>query len=134
MADQQIAARRQTAIELLNQAPLFGFVRTTPKQSPLVGIPIESPEFNGQVFPILAYWQYGLGKSVAFTSSPGVRREKLRWDTDWANSDMYTKFWEQCVTWALRPTAPEPLPIPCVPTPPALGTPEPPRPAAPPVW
>ena len=84
--------------------PLFGFVRTTPKQSPLVGIPIESPEFNGQVFPILAYWQYGLGKSVAFTSSPGVRPEKLRWDTDWANSDMYTKFWEQCVTWALRPT------------------------------
>jgi Mg-chelatase subunit ChlD len=48
--------------------PLFGFVRTTPKQSPLVGVPIESPEFNGQVFPILAYWQYGLGKSVAFTS------------------------------------------------------------------
>jgi Mg-chelatase subunit ChlD len=84
--------------------PLFGFVRTTPKQSPLVGIPIESPQFNGQVFPILAYWQYGLGKSVAFTSSPGVRPEKLRWDPDWAKSDMYLKFWEQVVTWALRPT------------------------------
>jgi Mg-chelatase subunit ChlD/uncharacterized membrane protein len=83
---------------------LFGFVRTTPKQSPLVGIPIESPEFNGQVFPILAYWQYGLGKSVAFTSSPGIRPEKLRWDPDWAKSDMYVKFWEQVVTWALRPT------------------------------
>jgi Mg-chelatase subunit ChlD/uncharacterized membrane protein len=84
--------------------PLFGFVRTTPKQNPLVGVPIESPEFNGQVFPILAYWQYGLGKAVAFTSSPGVRPEKLRWDPDWASSDMYIKFWEQVVTWALRPT------------------------------
>src|SRR5262249_53464595 len=47
---------------------LYGFVRTTPRESPLVGIPIRTPEINGQDFPILAYWQYGLGKSVAFTS------------------------------------------------------------------
>jgi uncharacterized membrane protein len=94
--------------EGLGKVPkLWGFVRTTPKQSPLVGIPIESPEIpekSGQVFPILAYWQYGLGKSVAFTSSPGVRPGLLRWDKDWADSDMYVKFWEQVITWSLRPT------------------------------
>jgi len=84
--------------------PLYGFVRTTPKQSPLVGIPIESPEFNGQVFPILAYWQYGLGKSVAFTSDARSQPGKRFWDRDWADSDMYVKFWEQVITWALRPT------------------------------
>jgi Mg-chelatase subunit ChlD/uncharacterized membrane protein len=85
--------------------PLYGFVRTTPRQSPLVGIPVESPEINGQTFPVLAYWQYGLGKSVAFTSDarttpPG----RGFWDRDWAGSDMYVKFWEQVITWALRPS------------------------------
>ncbi len=84
--------------------PLYGFVRTTPKQSPLVGVPIESPEFNGQVFPILAYWQYGLGKSVAFTSDARSQPGKRFWDREWADSDMYDKFWEQVITWALRPT------------------------------
>jgi Mg-chelatase subunit ChlD/uncharacterized membrane protein len=85
--------------------PLYGFVRTTPRQSPLVGIPIESPEFNGQVFPILAYWQYGLGRSVAFTSDARTNPPgKGYWDKDWAASDMYVKFWEQIITWALRPT------------------------------
>jgi uncharacterized membrane protein len=84
--------------------PLYGFVRTTPKQSPLVGIPIESPEFNGQVFPILAYWQYGLGRSVAFTSDARTNPPgRGYWDRDWAGSDMYVKFWEQVITWALRP-------------------------------
>jgi Mg-chelatase subunit ChlD len=85
---------------------LYGFVRTTPKESPLVGIPIKSPDLNGQDFPILAYWQYGLGRSVAFTSD--ARSNPLKqvkgWDRDWAGSDMYVKFWEQVINWALRPS------------------------------
>src|SRR5208283_1430216 len=51
--------------------PLHGFVRTTPKDSSLVKVLIETPFLGGEQkykFPILAAWQYGLGKSVAFTS------------------------------------------------------------------
>src|SRR5207244_3614475 len=45
--------------KLPEHVPLLnGFVRTTPKNSPLVQIPIMSPKFTDQDFPILAYWHY----------------------------------------------------------------------------
>ncbi|HXG13414.1 MAG TPA: VWA domain-containing protein, partial [Gemmataceae bacterium] len=82
---------------------LYGFVRTTPKPNVLVETPILSPEIGGQQFPILAYWHYGLGKAVAFTSDalPGEGRQF--WARDWAGSPFYAKFWEQVIDWALRP-------------------------------
>jgi uncharacterized membrane protein len=84
---------------------LYGYVRTTPKQSPLVEVPIVGPPQPDKDFPILAFWQYGLGKSVAFTSDArSLPPDKPFWDRDWASSDMYGKFWEQVVEWALRPT------------------------------
>jgi uncharacterized membrane protein len=85
-------------------APLYGFVRTSPKQSPLVQIPIVGPSTPDQVMPILAYWNYGLGKSVAFTSDARSLPGRPAWDRDWASSDMYSKFWEQVLEWSLRPT------------------------------
>ena len=51
-----------------NLERLYGFVRTTPKVSNLYNGPILGPSMGDQDFPVLAYWQYGLGKSVAFTS------------------------------------------------------------------
>jgi uncharacterized membrane protein len=83
---------------------LFGFVRTTKRASPLVEMPIETPKIGESTFPILAYWQYGLGKSVAFTSDARTLREgdKAFWDRDWASSNVYTKFWEQTVDYAMR--------------------------------
>jgi uncharacterized membrane protein len=78
--------------------PLYGFVRTTPKQSPLYNGPILGPTMGAEhEFPVLAYWQYGLGKSVAFTSDA-----RKAWDRDWAASEYYEKFWEQLVGWACR--------------------------------
>ena len=50
------------------QGAVYGFVRTTAKQNPLVQIPILSPQLAGQEFPILAHWHYGLGKSVCSDS------------------------------------------------------------------
>jgi uncharacterized membrane protein len=76
---------------------LYGFVRTTPKVSPLVQMAIMAPPTLDQDFPILAYWNYGLGKTVAFTSDA-----RNIWDRDWAQSDTYLKFWEQVVDWSLR--------------------------------
>jgi uncharacterized membrane protein len=82
--------------------PLYGFVRTTAKSSPLVQMPILGPPTGDQEFPILAYWNYGLGKSVAFTSDARSTLRRPGWDRDWAQSDMYLKFWEQVINWALR--------------------------------
>ncbi len=87
--------------------PLHGFVRTTAKESQTVRVLIETPKLGEYKFPILAAWQYGLGKSVAFTSdartTPGG---KAYWDKDWASSveGMYTPFWSQLSQWVLRPT------------------------------
>jgi uncharacterized membrane protein/Mg-chelatase subunit ChlD len=81
--------------------PLYGYVRTTPKQSSLVETSIDTTS-GDQRFPILAYWQYGLGKAIAFTSDARSVEDKLFWDRDWANSDMYAKFWEQVVDYASR--------------------------------
>jgi uncharacterized membrane protein len=88
--------------------PLYGYVRTTPKQSPLVEMPIVGPpQPDGMDFPILAYWQYGLGRSAAVTSDARTSKDQRRflgWDREWAGSEMYSKFWEQVVDYALRPT------------------------------
>jgi uncharacterized membrane protein len=87
-----------------NLPALYGFVRTTAKPSALVEMPIEGPPTGEQRFPILAYWHYGLGKAVAFTSDARSlpAKGRLGWDRDWAGSDMYLKFWEQVVDWSLR--------------------------------
>ncbi len=82
--------------------PLWGYVRTTPKPAATVQVPILAPAAGGQEFPILAYWHYGLGKSVAFTSDARSQEGKPFWDRDWAGSEMYVKFWEQTLDWALR--------------------------------
>jgi hypothetical protein len=84
-------------------APLGGFVRTTPKNSPLVEIPLVTPRLAEQEFPLLAYWHYGLGKAVAFTSDAGNPKF---WSRAWVEEEggVYAKFWEQVVDWSLRPT------------------------------
>jgi len=45
---------------------------------------------------------YGLGKSVAVTSDALSKTDRKTWDRDWADSQMYEKFWEQVVGWAIR--------------------------------
>lgn len=83
---------------------LHGFVRTTKRPNPLVEVPIQTDKIGDQAWPVLAYWQYGLGRAVAFTSDARTKPgdDKRYWDHDWANSKMYSQFWEQVVEWALR--------------------------------
>ena len=47
--------------------------------------------------PLLAVWQYGLGRSVAFTSDLSNR-----WGKDWIVWEHYSKFAAQLVKWAQR--------------------------------
>ena len=60
-----------------NIPTLRGYVCTTPK--PRAEIPLVSDKGD----PVLAHWQYGLGRAVAFTSDA-----KPKWATDWMG-------WEQ---------------------------------------
>ena len=103
----QLTLRGGPADGLPNALPqLHGFVRTTKKESPLCDMHIEGPmdEQSQSRFPVLASWRYGLGKAVAFTADArSVPKDGVRgWDRDWAGSDIYQKFWEQSVQWAMR--------------------------------
>lgn len=52
---------------------------------------------TGQGDPLLAHWQYGLGRVVAFTSDA-----RARWAADWIVWDRYRQFWRQVSRWSLR--------------------------------
>lgn len=49
--------------------------------------------------PIVAQWQHGLGRSIAFTSDATAR-----WSAGWLSWEQYRAFWEQHVRWAMRPS------------------------------
>ena len=84
---------------------LYGMVRTTKKQNVLASMSLKGPSpYPDQEFPLLASWRYGLGKAVAFTADartqPGGATQY--WDKDWAGSEIYRRFWDQLINWAMR--------------------------------
>ncbi|HEX3998643.1 MAG TPA: VWA domain-containing protein [Pirellulales bacterium] len=80
--------------------PLTGYVRTRLKDSPLVeqALVNSAPETDAKYNTLLASWNYGLGKAVAFTSDAGQR-----WATAWTDWPGYEKFFSQVVRWSMRP-------------------------------
>jgi hypothetical protein len=70
---------------------LLGYVATTPKPR------AETPLWTDKGDPLLAHWQYGLGRSVAFTSDA-----KAKWARIWLTWDKYRQFWSQIGQWSLR--------------------------------
>jgi Ca-activated chloride channel family protein len=70
---------------------LLGYVATTPKAR------AETPLWTDKGDPLLAHWQYGLGRAVAFTSDA-----KAKWAKLWLNWDKYRQFWSQIGQWSLR--------------------------------
>ena len=78
----------------IRSAPeLQGYVATTPKS--VAQVVLSGPEpFRD---PILAVWQYGLGRVVAFTSDA-----TSRWATDWVQWDGFSRFWGQTVSWTMN--------------------------------
>ena len=73
---------------------LRGYVATTPKAR------AEMPLISDKGDPVLAHWQYGLGRAVAFTSDA-----KAKWAKDWLNWEQYRQFWSQTAQWSLRRVA-----------------------------
>jgi Ca-activated chloride channel family protein len=77
-----------------NEIPrLGGYVGTTIK--PAAELVLKSPEDD----PVLAAWQYGLGRAVAWTPSVDAP-----WAESWSNWPEYGQFWAQII----RYTLPEP--------------------------
>jgi hypothetical protein len=72
--------------------PLFGYIITTPK--PLATVVLSSPKSD----PILAEWQYGLGRAVAWTSD-----SQGRWTSDWLRYGQTQGIWASMVNWVLPP-------------------------------
>ncbi|HEX4119320.1 MAG TPA: glutamine amidotransferase [Verrucomicrobiae bacterium] len=70
---------------------LLGYVCTTPKGR------AEVPLVTQKGDPLLAHWQYGLGRTVAFTSDA-----RAKWAVNWIGWDKYRQFWLQVAQWSLR--------------------------------
>lgn len=77
----------------INALPqLQGYIATSPRPTAQTILRGGEP-YND---PILAAWQYGLGRSVAFTSDATAR-----WASNWVNWDDYVTFWNQAVRWTM---------------------------------
>jgi uncharacterized membrane protein len=73
--------------------PVDGYVVTGEREGlAQVGLKVKEGD------PLLANWQYGLGKVVAFTSDA-----TSRWNASWVGWGSYQQFWEQHVRWVMRP-------------------------------
>jgi uncharacterized membrane protein len=77
----------------ITSAPsLLGYVATTAKQTAEVILRGPDPYQD----PLLAAWQYGLGRSVAFTSDATAR-----WGANWVSWADFVRFWDQAVRWTI---------------------------------
>ncbi len=71
---------------------LLGYNATTPKGSATVSLLTDRDD------PLLAQWQYGLGRSVAWTSDA-----RQRWATPWIGTPQFGTLAAQLVSWTLPP-------------------------------
>jgi Ca-activated chloride channel family protein len=89
---QVIRATKALADIEFDTAPfLLGYVMTRPKPTSEVILATEKGD------PLLSWWRYGLGVTVAFTSDA-----KSRWGAEWLTWPGYGKFWTQVVRQAMR--------------------------------
>ena len=71
---------------------LLGYNATTAKGTATVAL------LTGRDDPLLAQWQYGLGRSVAWTSDT-----RQQWATPWLGTDAFGTLTAQLVAWTLPP-------------------------------
>lgn len=79
-------------VPFASEPPLLGYNLVTPK--PGVTQPLTAPKTDDTIF---AYWQYGLGRSFAFTSD-----DRAHWAVGWLGWPGYNRFWAQAIRWTLR--------------------------------
>lgn len=86
--------------ELVSNSPILAGITAVP---PLYGYVGASPKGAAQVIlnthledPLLSAWQYGLGRSVAWTSDATGR-----WANEWVQWEGFPAFWAQAVRWTM---------------------------------
>ncbi len=84
--------------------PLGGLVLTSPKDEAQIALVRLGKD--GVADPVLAHWQAGLGRAVAFTSGFWPR-----WGDAWVSWPKYSKLWSQIVRWSMRQEAPANLDV-----------------------
>lgn len=79
---------------LRGELPLLdGYVATTPRQRAVTALQTAEGD------PLLAHWQYGLGRVIAWTSDVSPSGWSSRWlDPSWAEAAL---FWPQLVRWSM---------------------------------
>ncbi|MCH8047576.1 MAG: VWA domain-containing protein [Planctomycetes bacterium] len=103
--DPPLRPLRESAHEILKGIegelpPLAGFVMSTRKESSLAETLLYSPlPADKNYTTVLAAWNYGLGRTVAFTSDGGDE-----WARAWRGWSDYDRFLGQMVRWSMRPT------------------------------
>ncbi len=70
--------------------PLKGYVATRVKGTATLAL------VTGRNEPLLAHWQYGLGRVAAWTSDA-----KGRWASDWLGWQDFPRFWSQMIRWTV---------------------------------
>lgn len=95
----QVVSRLPGPTEGFASVPgISGYVLTAAReglaQMPIANVTSEGPD------PIYAYWNYGLGKSIAYTSDLSGR-----WGSQWVSWEQFRAFWEQSIRWVMRPSA-----------------------------
>lgn len=78
----------------LGQVPAISGYVVTAEREGLAMVTLRGKEND----PIAAQWQFGLGKSIAFTSDA-----TSRWASSWVTWANFKQFWEQHLRWAMRP-------------------------------
>ncbi|MGA1399988.1 MAG: VWA domain-containing protein, partial [Phycisphaerales bacterium] len=84
--------------------PLAGYVLTVPADG-LARVTLDRRTSESDD-PILAWWNHGTGRAVAFTSEQGGR-----WGRSWAEWPGAPAFWEEVARWSMRPAAPRDVTI-----------------------
>jgi Ca-activated chloride channel homolog len=74
--------------------PIDFFASTSAKESAQVPLRVSRA---GRTVPLLAAWQYGLGRSAIFAADPDSLAT-----LSWIRWDRYAEFWSQLVTWTMR--------------------------------
>lgn len=86
--------RQRGLVDDFTMPALRGYVATAPKPAGIVHL--ASPADD----PVLAVWQYGLGRAAAFTSDA-----RARWAAQWMAWSDLARFWGRLARWAARDDA-----------------------------
>ncbi len=89
-ASQHPILRAMARAGITRVPPLYGYVGTAPKQTAQMLLATHLGD------PLLSAWEYGLGRSVAWTSDATGR-----WAVDWVRWQGFPAFWSNLVRWSI---------------------------------